>query len=136
MTKNRIDRLLTFNLPLAIMVVCTVFPLYWTLNTAFKPEGDIIKRPIQYLPKNPTVDNFVNAWTNVGFSTYFKNSLLVGVCTVLIVIVLSILSGYALSRYKFKGKRAFLLMLLSTQFIPRSMLIIPLFIIFKHLGLI
>lgn len=131
-----LDRLLTFILPVFIMLCFTLFPLYWTLNTAFKHEGDIVKRPLGYIPVSPTIENFVSAWTNVGFSTYFKNSLIVGVCTVIIVIILSTLSGYALSRYKFKGKRAFLLMLLCTQFIPRSMLIIPLFIIFKNLGLI
>lgn len=134
--QKRIDKLLTFNLPIMIMLMFTLFPLYWTLNTAFKHEGDIIKRPLQYIPASPTIENFVSAWSNVGFATYFKNSLIVGICTVVIVLILSILSGYALARYRFKGKRAFLLMLLCTQFIPRSMLIIPLFIIFKHLGLI
>ncbi|MFJ5715833.1 carbohydrate ABC transporter permease [Neobacillus sp. NPDC093127] len=134
--QKRLDKLFTFNIPILIMLMFTVFPLYWTINTAFKHEGDILKRPLQYVPASPTIENFVSAWTNVGFATYFKNSLIVGVCTVVIVIILSILSGYALARYRFKGKRAFLLMLLCTQFIPRSMLIIPLFIVFKHLGLI
>ncbi len=135
-SQTKLDRLITFRLPLAIMIAFTMFPFYWTINTAFKYDGDIIKRPLEYIPSSPTIENFVIAWSNVGFSTYFKNSLLIGLCTVVIVIILSTLSGYALSRYKFKGKRAFLLMLLCTQFIPRSMLIIPLFIIFKNLGLI
>ncbi|TCN21463.1 carbohydrate ABC transporter permease [Mesobacillus foraminis] len=135
-SQQKFDRLFTLNIPILAMLIFTLFPLYWTINTAFKQEGEIVQRPLSYLPVSPTIDNFVTAWTNVGFSTYFKNSLLVGVCTVLIVLVLSTLSGYALSRYKFKGKRPFLLMLLCTQFIPRSMLIIPLFIIFKNMGLI
>lgn len=135
-TQRRLDRLFTFNLPVLVMLGFTLFPLYWTINTAFKQEGDIVKRPLSYIPASPTIENFVTAWTNVGFSTYFKNSLIVGVSTVCVVLVLSTLSGYALSRYRFKGKRAFLLMLLCTQFIPRSMLIIPLFIIFKNMGLI
>lgn len=118
------------------MLTWTIFPIYWTINTALKSEGDIMKRPLEYFPSAPTIENFVMAWNNVGFATFFKNSLVVGISTVLVVIVLSILSGYALSRYQFKGKRSFLLMLLSTQFIPRAMLIIPLFIIFKNLGLI
>ncbi|RDE27564.1 carbohydrate ABC transporter permease [Parageobacillus thermoglucosidasius] len=133
---TKLDRMLVFHLPLTLMVVFTLFPFYWTLNTAFKSEGDIIQRPLEYIPSSPTIENFVVAWNNVGFSTYFKNSLFIAVCTVLSVLVLSTLSGYALSRYNFKGKRAFLLLLLSTQFVPRAMLIIPLFIIFKHLGLI
>lgn len=136
-TKSRkVDRFLTFQLPMALMLVWTVFPIYWTLNTAFKPEGDIIRTPVQYFPSSITTDNFVNAWTDVGFDTYFGNSFLVAVSTVIFTVLMSILAGYALGRYEFKGKRAFMLLLLMTQFIPRSMLIIPLFIIFSNLGLI
>lgn len=134
--RGRTNKLLFFYLPITLMFMWTIFPIYWTINTAFKTEGDIIKRPLEYLPTSPTVENFVVAWNNVGFATFFKNSLIVGVSTVFVVIILSTLSGYALNRYKFKGKGAFLLMLLSTQFIPRAMLIIPLFIIFKNMGLI
>ncbi|MFB3169221.1 carbohydrate ABC transporter permease [Neobacillus sp. 179-C4.2 HS] len=133
---KKADKILTLYLPLTMLLSFTIFPIYWTLNTAFKPEGDIVKRPLQYLPVNPTTENFVTAWTNVGFATFFKNSLIVGVSTVLVVLVCSTLSGYALSRYQFKGKRSFMIMLLCTQFIPRAMMIIPLFVIFKNLGLI
>ena len=136
MKQKKMDRILTLYIPIAMMLSFTLFPLYWTINTAFKQEGDIIKRPLEYVPISPTIENFVTAWTNVGFSTYFKNSLIVGLSTVVVVLIISTLSGYALSRYRFKGKRGFLLMLLCTQFIPRSMLIIPLFIIFKNMGLI
>jgi multiple sugar transport system permease protein len=133
---QKLDRLLTFKLPLTLMVLFTMFPFYWTINTAFKSEGDILNRPLEYVPSNPTIENFVVAWNNVGFATYFKNSFFIAACTVVVVLLLSTLAGYALSRYKFKGKRSFLLMLLATQFIPRAMLIIPLFIVFKNLGLI
>ncbi|OCA89408.1 carbohydrate ABC transporter permease [Pradoshia sp. D12] len=134
--KKVTDKFLFLYLPLTFMLSFTIFPIYWTINTALKSEGDIMKRPLEYVPLAPTLDNFVTAWSSVGFATYFKNSLIVGISTVIIVIVLSTLSGYALSRYQFKGKKGFLLMLLCTQFIPRAMMIIPLFIIFKNLGLI
>lgn len=136
-TKNqKVDRLLTFQLPMALMMLWTVFPIYWTMNTAFKPEGDIVKSPVEYFPSNFTFANFISAWEDVGFETFFGNSALVGFFTVLLTVLLSILAGYALGRYEFKGKRMFMLLLLMTQFIPRSMLIIPLFIIFSSLGLI
>lgn len=136
-TKNKkMDRMLTLYLPLTLMLSFTIFPIYWTINTAFKSEGDIMQRPLQYFPINPTTENFVMAWNNVGFAVFLKNSLLVGVSTVIVVLICSTLSGYALARYEFKGKRSFMVMLLCTQFIPRAMMIIPLFVIFKNLGLI
>ncbi|GFH41947.1 ABC transporter permease [Lactococcus hodotermopsidis] len=134
--RGKLDKTLTFYLPLATMLMWTLFPIYWTLNTAFKPEGDIVKSPLQYLPKSPTVDNFINAWRDVGFEKYFKNSFVVGLGTVFLTLILSVLAGYALARYDFKGKRIFMLILLMTQFIPRSMLIIPLFVMFSKVGLI
>jgi len=134
--QGKLDKTLTFYLPLVMMLVWTLFPVYWTLNTAFKPEGDIIKSPIQYFPKNFTLDNFVNAWNDVGFSVYFKNSFIIGFGTVLFTLILSVLAGYALARYDFKGKKTVMMILLMTQFIPRSMLIIPLFVMFSNVGLI
>lgn len=131
-----LDKTLTFYIPMATMLTWTLFPLYWTLNTAFKPEGDIIKSPLQYLPKNVTFDNFINAWSDVGFEKYFQNSFVVGLGTVVLTLVLSVLAGYALARYDFKGKNMVMLVLLMTQFIPRSMLIIPLFVMFSNIGLI
>lgn len=91
---------------------------------------------MQYLPKNVTFDNFINAWSDVGFEKYFQNSFVVGLGTVVLTLVLSVLAGYALARYDFKGKNMVMLVLLMTQFIPRSMLIIPLFVMFSNIGLI
>ncbi|MBL1225198.1 carbohydrate ABC transporter permease [Enterococcus sp. BWR-S5] len=134
--QGKLDKTLTFYFPLAMMLVWTLFPIYWTLNTALKPEGDIIQTPLQYLPSSPTFQNFINAWNDVGFEKYFTNSVIVGVGTVLLTLVLSVLAGYALARYDFKGKRVFMMILLMTQFIPRSMLIIPLFVMFSNIGMI
>lgn len=136
-SKNKkLDRTLTFYLPMGLMLMWTVFPIYWTVNTAFKPEGDILKTPVAYFPDQFTFDNFVSAWNDVGFETYFGNSIYVGFFTVVLTVILSLLAGYAMARYEFKGKRVFMLAMLMTQFIPRSMLVIPLFIIFSKLGLI
>lgn len=134
--RNKLDKTLTFYFPMMMMLVWTLFPIYWTLNTAFKPESDIIKTPLAYFPESITVDNFVNAWNDVGFEQYFQNSFIVGLGTVLLTLLLSVLAGYALARYDFKGKRVMMLVLLMTQFIPRSMLIIPLFVMFSNVGMI
>lgn len=129
------NRFLTF-VPLLIFIVFILFPFYWTLVTAFKSESDIIKRPIKYFPNPVTFKNFTMAWKNVGFSIFFKNSLIVSLLSVILITLCSVLVGYSLSRFKFAGKNFFMLILLCTQFIPSAMLVIPLFIIFKKIGLI
>ncbi|MCR8636498.1 MULTISPECIES: carbohydrate ABC transporter permease [Paenibacillus] len=122
-------------IPMLLAMIFTLFPLFWALVTAFKRESDITKLPIQYLPLPATFNNFLIAWNNVGFSKYFVNSLIVAALTVMIVLVCSILVGYAISRFKFKGKKLFMLLLLCTQFIPGAMLLIPMFEIFRALHL-
>ncbi|MBP2659284.1 MAG: ABC-type transporter, integral rane subunit [Firmicutes bacterium] len=130
------ERFFILYFPLLITMTFIMFPFYWTVNTALKNEGDIVKTPLEYIPSQITFDNFINAWNNIGFALFFKNSLFLAGCTVISVVFFATLVGYALSRYRFKGKKAFLLLLLCTQFVPGAMLIIPLFIIFKNLGLI
>jgi multiple sugar transport system permease protein len=133
---RKLDRAATLYVPLLAAMLFTLLPFYWTIVTSLKHEVDITKLPIKYLPHPFTFENYKIAWDTVGFSVFFKNSLFVSLSTVVIVLVLSVLTGYALSRFQFRGKNAFLLMLLCTQFIPGAMLLIPLFMIFKTLGMI
>ncbi len=123
-------------LPLLLICVYVVFPIYWAINTAFKNESEILGKTVTYLPKNGTIANFVDAWTNVGFDKYFFNSLKVSGISVVFIVIISVMVGYALSRYKFKFKMAFLGLLLAVQFIPAAVLLVPLFNIFNGLGLV
>lgn len=131
-----LDRLITFIIPLCTIMVFIILPLYYTMVISLKREGDILKSPIEYFPNPFTLDNYVTAWKNVGFNTFFLNSVFVSFFAVIFIIVFSMLVGYALSRFRFKGRKSFMFILLSTQFIPRSMLLIPLFIIFRNMNLI
>ena len=123
-------------LPMVIILTFILFPLYWTVRTSLMFEGDIVTLPIRYLPNPITISNFITAWDAVGFNMYFRNSLFVAVVSVIIITFFSIFVGYALSRFKFRGKNVFMFMMLTTQFLPAAMLIIPLFIIFGNLGLL
>ncbi|WP_240415546.1 carbohydrate ABC transporter permease [Paenibacillus periandrae] len=130
-----LDRLFVLRLPLLAAMAFTLFPLYWAVVTSLKQEGEITRLPIRYWPEHITFENYLVAWNNVGFSVFFKNSVFVSAMTVIVVLICSVLVGYAISRFTFKGKGAFMIMLLCTQFVPGAMLLIPLFMIFKQLGL-
>ncbi len=134
--RTKIVNLCCIYLPLLVLMVFTLTPFYWLLNTSLKQEGNIIKVPIQYWPKPATIDNFINMWHDMNFSKYFFNSLLISTSVMVIVVVFTLLSGYALCRFNFKGKKLALLILLSTQFFGGQMLLIPLFMIYKYLHLL
>ena len=125
------SRSLSMWIPLGLYLSFTLLPLYWMVVYAFREKGSTLP-----LPWPVTFDNLETVWNDLNFSTYFVNSLLVAVSTLLVTVVLSLLAGYAMSRYEFRGKAPFMLVLLATQFIPGAMLLIPLFIIFRQLGLI
>jgi len=130
-----LDKSIMLYIPMFLAMAFTIFPLYWVVVTAFKREGDITKLPIDYLPNPFTFENFRIAWNVSGFSKFFVNSLYVSSITVVIVLITSILVGYAISRFNFKGKNFFMLLLLCTQFVPGAMLLIPLFETFRSLHL-
>ena len=117
--------------PLVLYLLFTLVPFYWMLVFAFRPTGSTA-----ILPTHLTLEHFRTVWTGLGFGVFFRNSLLVGVATLVVVSVFALSGGYALARYGFRGRKLFLLALLCTQFIPGAMMLIPLFEIFRQLHLV
>ena len=100
---------------LLIQVNCGIFiiiPIYWCIVTSFKHSAEITSSVVTYWPKQFTVENYINAWLQSGFEIYFRNSLFISVIGVVFIVVISVLSGYALARFKFKGKNVYMLILL------------------------
>ncbi len=119
-------------IPIFIFIL---IPFYWAVVTSLKLEGDVMKFPIKYWPSPATLDNFISTWKNIGFSIFFRNSFIVSIITVAFVLIFSVMIAYGLTRFKFVGKKMFMLILLCTQFIPTAMLLIPLAVFMKNLHL-
>jgi multiple sugar transport system permease protein len=118
-------------LPLGIYLVFTLIPFYWILLFAFRPAGST-----SLVPWPMTLDHFQKVWTERSFGVYFQNSVYVGVATLILTTVVALAGGYALARFEFKVKRAFMLALLCSQFVPGALLLVPLFQIFAKLQMI
>lgn len=123
-------------LPILFFLVFMLFPFYWILNTSLKNSVEVFSVPVKYWPTNPTFENYVKLFSGMGFDRYFINSAFVAILTTLAVTVLSLLGGYAMSRYQFKGKGFVYVLLLITQMLPAVVLMIPLFQTMNSLGLI
>lgn len=133
--KESIPSILTYG-ALIIITTFIIIPFLWAISTSFKDEADIISSTITLLPSPATFKNYIEVWTVSKFSVYFKNSLFNAGMSSIFIIFFSILNGYALSRFKFKGKSVFMIIMLASQMIPMLMTIIPLFVIYKNMGLI
>lgn len=136
MKKKSIKKSLCIWIPLLLINIYVLVPILWTIITSLKEEGNIFKKPIQYFPNPATLINYVRAWVNCHFDIYFLNSMKVSVIAVLCIVTISIMVGYALNRFQFRGKNLFMALLLCIQFIPHAVMLIPLFNIFNKMGLI
>ncbi len=134
--KKAVKKIFLCYLPILLFAIFTIFPFYWMLCTALKEESTIMELPIRYWPKELTLDNFQRILTSMGFDRYFLNSLFVSVITTILIMVVAIWGGFALSRYNFRGKKFTFMLLLVTQMLLGVVILIPLFTIFNNLGLI
>ncbi|UFQ19129.1 MULTISPECIES: carbohydrate ABC transporter permease [Streptomyces] len=118
-------------LPLGLYLLFTLIPFYWILLFALRPTGST-----SLVPWPVTFAHFDKVWTERSFATFFQNSLLVGAVSMVMTTLVALTGGYALARFDFTAKRAFMLALLCSQFIPGALMLVPLFEIFAELRMI
>ncbi|MDO4327723.1 MAG: carbohydrate ABC transporter permease [Lachnospiraceae bacterium] len=134
--RKNMSKLLFLYLPLTFFLIITLAPFYWILVTSLKTSAEVFAKPLTYWPKVLTLENYASLFSKLGFGKYFINSMIVAASTTAIISVLSLLGGYAMSRYRFRGKGFMYLLLLITQMFPAVVLMIPLFEIMNRLRLI
>jgi len=117
-------------LALTFYIVMVLSPIYWLLITSLKPKVEIISRDISYWPREFTFQNYIDLWNTSNFPVYLRNSVIVTLCVALAVLVFALFGGYALARYRFRGKGAMLIALLISQMIPGTLLMIPTYLLF------
>lgn len=134
--RKQIARVFYLYIPLFIVLLFVLIPFLWALSTSFKTIPEFQSETLHYLPNRISADNYLYVWQKSGFSGYFINSIVVSSLSVLVIIVLCVCNGYALSRFRFKGKAFVDVLLLGTQMMPVILYLVPLFSIFKNLRLI
>ncbi len=120
-----------------VVLVCVfAFPVYWMVSTAFKPTIDILGYEPSLWPSALTMEHFHTAVTRPLFFDYVRNSLLVATSTVLLSAAVALLAALAVARMQWRGRRGFLTLVLIVQTAPFEALMIPMFIIYRDLGLL
>jgi N,N'-diacetylchitobiose transport system permease protein len=110
-----------------------VFPVFWMVSTAFKSNDQIYGFTPTWFPRHPTLHHFQAAIHRQYFWTDVKNSVIVVLVTVAIALVLSFLAAIALAKYRFGGRKLFIMLMIGIQMLPQAGLIIPLYIVLgKH----
>ncbi len=112
-----------------LVFVAMVFPVFWMISTAFKPNELIVSVNPTWFPLHPTLEHFRAAIDKPYFWVDVKNSLIVVTATVAISIVLAFLAAIALARYRFDGRKLFIVLVIGIQMLPQAGLIIPLYVV-------
>src|SRR6266508_773916 len=121
--RGRLARSVGLNaLGLGVFVVM-VFPVYWMIATAFKPGRDIQDYTPHWFPVPATLSNFDDAIHRPFFWTDVKNSLIIVSCVVVLSLAVAFLAALALSRFRFRGRAAFIVLIISVQMVPLTALI-------------
>lgn len=131
-----IRRLFTLHLPMLAIVLFALGPYLWMLITSLKPESTLFSPDRTILPKVLTLENYIRLFEKTTFLNNLGHSLLVAIGTMLLGLSVSITAAYAFSRFRFPGRRVLMLQFLLVNMFPIVLLIIPLFIIMKSLGLL
>jgi multiple sugar transport system permease protein len=133
-TRNTSYWLLHYGL-LACYVIFALFPLYWLLKVSVTPNDLLYSEGIRLWPSRTSLDHYAFVLAHSDFPLFFKNSLIVSGGTAIVVTLVAALSGYAMSRFGFRGKMWLVGLMLITQMFPLVMLVAPIFKLFSPLGL-
>lgn len=123
---RRIARTVLLSLPLIALVVWTLAPFLVTLSVSFKDRAQVFAEP-GLIPANPTLEAYVEVLTSDSFTTSFVNSVIVGVGTTLLTIVIGVPAAYAFARFNFRGRHLLLLFTLLPRLVPSLGLMVPIY---------
>jgi ABC-type glycerol-3-phosphate transport system permease component len=112
-----------------------IYPFLWMLSASFKSQEEMFLSGASLIPDEIITDNYVRAWEGANFAQYTVNTVIVTTATVLIVILVASMAGYALGRGKMPGKRLVVGILIATMFLPKGFTILPIFVLINELGL-
>lgn len=132
--KSTLNRLLTVDLPMVAILVFTLGPYLWMLLTSLTAEDKLFTR-------GPSIfdlvwSNYERLFANVGFAKNMLDSLIIAIGTVIVGLTLSVTAAYSFSRFEFRFKKVLLLQFLLINMFPLVLLILPLFVLMRQLGLL
>lgn len=120
---------------LCVLGMAVLFPIYWMLVIAITPTGFSRSLP-GILPQNVTFENFVSLFTERPMARWLVNSIIVAALASFLSLVFGTSCGYVLSKMKFRGAGLVMIAVLVTQMMPGTSIIVPLYILFRDLGLL
>nr|WP_313469197.1 sugar ABC transporter permease [Carnobacterium sp.] len=118
------------------VMAAIIYPLLWTIGASFNPGNSLISTTL--IPKNPTLDHYRELFAghkNLPYAQWYKNSMKISIFTMLFTVISVSFTGYAFSRFRFKGRNNGLTLFLLLQMIPQFSALVALFVLAQMLGM-
>ncbi|RDJ27719.1 carbohydrate ABC transporter permease [Bosea caraganae] len=129
-------RILTTDLPVLGIILLALGPFAWMILTSLTPSEQLSATGVSVSPTGWRLDNYTRLFAQTAFLGNMGHSLIISVGTVLLGLSVSVTAAYALSRFRFAGRRAIMLQFLLVNMFPVVLLILPLFVLMRRLGLL
>jgi multiple sugar transport system permease protein len=138
MTRRRsfARNLIQVEIPVLLVLAFALAPFVWMLLTSIKPNADLSQFPVRYLPSSATFEHYRTLIQRTSFPVNLLNSLIIACGAVLLGLATSVPAAYSFSRFRFAGRRTLMTSFLVINMFPIVLLIIPLFVLMRMLGLI
>ena len=136
---ERLDRSLRKIPAIVVLVIAgafAAFPIFWLVASALKRPDEITRLPPVWLPSQPSLDAFAEAFRLLPIGSAFANSLLIAGVSTVCVVATSVAAGWAFAIYRFKGRDQLFMVLLATMFVPPIATLVPLYWLVQSAGLL
>ena len=121
---------------LVIGGITMLVPFLWMIVSSLQSRAQLYQIPPVWFPVPPRWVNYTEVWVSINFARYFLNSCIVSSVVTVSAVLISAMGGFSFAKYDFPGKRALFLYFIATLMIPYQVTLIPLFLIFRYLGLL
>ncbi|MGE5222343.1 MAG: carbohydrate ABC transporter permease [Omnitrophica WOR_2 bacterium] len=123
-------------LGVALFLFVILLPFYWIFISSFTPKYQMFQIPPRWIPAQVTFENYIHLAANIPFFRYYANSLIFALFSGAVSVLLSFMAAYALARVRFPGSNLIFLVFVITIAIPQIGTLVPLFEMYKRLGLV
>jgi len=133
--KRKKIQMIVLYIVIGLGAIGMLLPFVWMISTSFMEKAYYFEYPPKLIPENPSINNYIKAWTSGNFQHYFMNSMFVTLVSVFLVVLFSAMMAYAFARLKFPGKEVIFYMIILVLMVPNMVGIIPQFLLAKTLNL-
>jgi multiple sugar transport system permease protein len=123
-------------LTVAVVGVFGLGPVYWMVVTALTPDTDVFRFPPRLFPDRITFDHVTGLADNPALARYLGNSVLVSCATAVLAVLVSAYTAYSFSKFRYRGRRSLMYLVLASQMFPQALLLITLYLVFSAVGLL